>query len=89
LTATGDLSRNRQVGLALGHGRTLADIVDRLVHVAEGVRSAPAVLARARRLDVQMPITEAVCAVLDGRMTPREALDRLLARDPKPESVVP
>lgn len=89
LTATGDLSRNRQVGLALGHGRTLADIVDRLGHVAEGVRSAPAVLARARRLDVQMPITEAVCAVLDGRMTPREALDRLLARDPKPESVVP
>ena len=89
LTATGDLSRNRQVGLALGHGRSLSDIVDRLGHVAEGVRSAPAVLARARRLDVQMPITEAVCAVLDGRMTPRQALDRLLARDPKPESVVP
>ncbi len=89
LTATGDLSRNRQVGLALGRGRPLPDIVDRLGHVAEGVRSAPAVLARARRLDVQMPITEAVCAVLDGRMTPRQALDRLLARDPKPESVVP
>jgi len=52
------------------------------------VRSAPAVLARGRGLNVQMPITEAVCAVLAGASTPREALESLLARDPKPESVL-
>jgi glycerol-3-phosphate dehydrogenase (NAD(P)+) len=86
LTATGDLSRNRQVGLALGRGLSLGGIVERLGHVAEGVRSAPAVLARARQLDVQMPITEAVCTVLDGAVTPRQALERLLARDPKREN---
>jgi glycerol-3-phosphate dehydrogenase (NAD(P)+) len=86
LTATGDLSRNRQVGLALGRGRTISQAVDELGHVAEGVRSAPAVLARAHEAGVQMPITEAVCAVLAGGATPRQALERLLAREPKPES---
>jgi len=89
LTATGDLSRNRQVGLALGHGRPLGAAVDQLGHVAEGVRSAPAVLARARTLGVQMPITEAVCAVLAGQATPAAALDRLLARDPRAEGEPP
>ena len=88
LTATGDLSRNRQVGLALGRGHEIIDIIESLGHVAEGVRSAPAVLARARRAQVQMPITEAVVAVLDGSATPGQALERLLARDPKPESVL-
>ncbi len=86
LTATGDLSRNRQVGVALGRGRSISQIVDELEHVAEGVRSAPAVLARARDAGVQMPITEAVCAVLSGGATPRQALERLLARDPRRES---
>ena len=86
LTATGDLSRNRQIGLALGRGRSIAQAVDQLGHVAEGVRSAPAVLARAHETGVQMPITEAVCAVLAGGATPRQALERLLARDPKRES---
>jgi glycerol-3-phosphate dehydrogenase (NAD(P)+) len=86
LTATGDLSRNRQVGLALGRGFTLEAAVAQLGHVAEGVRSAPAVLARARAAGIQMPITEAVCAVLAGDTTPRQALERLLARDPKRES---
>jgi glycerol-3-phosphate dehydrogenase (NAD(P)+) len=88
LTATGDLSRNRQVGLALGRGHKITDIIESLGHVAEGVRSAPAVLARARRVQVQMPITEAVVAVLDGGATPGQALEKLLARDPKPESVL-
>ena len=88
LTATGDLSRNRQVGLALGRGQRIDDIVSRLGHVAEGVRSAPAVLARARRAPVQMPITEAVVAVLEGVLTPTQALERLLARDPKRESML-
>jgi glycerol-3-phosphate dehydrogenase (NAD(P)+) len=86
LTATGDLSRNRQVGLALGRGLTLEAAVAQLGHVAEGVRSAPAVLARARAAGIQMPITESVCAVLAGDTTPRRALDLLLARDPKRES---
>jgi glycerol-3-phosphate dehydrogenase (NAD(P)+) len=89
LTATGDLSRNRQVGLALGRGQHLGDVVQGLGHVAEGVRSAPAVLERARRAQVQMPISEAVVAVLEGALTPSQALGSLLARDPKRESVLP
>ena len=85
LTATGDLSRNRKVGLALGRGATMGAAVADLGHVAEGVRSAHAVLTRARQFDVDMPITEAVCAVLDGALTPAEALHALLAREPKVE----
>ncbi len=64
--------------------RCAAAVAD-LGHVAEGVRSAHAVLARARQCDVDMPITEAVCAVLDGALTPSEALHALLAREPKVE----
>jgi glycerol-3-phosphate dehydrogenase (NAD(P)+) len=86
LTATGDLSRNRKVGLALGRGATMEAVVADLGHVAEGVRSADAVLARARRCHIDMPITEAVCAVLDGALTPSEALHALLAREPKVEA---
>jgi glycerol-3-phosphate dehydrogenase (NAD(P)+) len=85
LTCTGDLSRNRRIGLMLGQGRTLADALAELGHVAEGVWSAPAVAARAAALGVDMPLTAAVCAVLDGRLTPSEALKRLLAREPKSE----
>jgi len=85
LTATGELSRNRQVGLALGRGATLNEAVQALGHVAEGVRSAPAVRARARSVDVEMPLTDAVCAVLEGRLTPPQALEQLLARDPRRE----
>ena len=85
LTATGDLSRNRKVGLALGRGATMEAAIADLGHVAEGVRSAHAVLTRARQSDVDMPITEAVCAVLDGALTPSEALHALLAREPTVE----
>ena len=85
LTATGDLSRNRKVGLALGRGLGMQAAVAELGHVAEGVRSAHAVLACARQFDIDMPITEAVCAVLDGALTPSEALHALLAREPKVE----
>ena len=85
LTCTGDLSRNRRVGLMLGQGRALAQALAELGHVAEGVWSAPAVAQRAEALGVEMPLTQAVCAVLDGRLAAREALQRLLARDPKPE----
>lgn len=86
LTATGDLSRNRKVGLALGRGSSAADAVAQLGHVAEGVKSAHAVVARAREAGVEMPISEAVCAVLDGRLTAPQALDLLLSREPKPEA---
>jgi len=85
LTATGELSRNRRVGLALGAGRSTAAAVGELGHVAEGVRSAPAVLGRAEQVGVEMPITAAVCAVLEGRLKPIEALGRLLSREPRAE----
>ena len=86
LTATGDLSRNRRVGLQLAAGEPLDDILAQLGHVAEGVRCAPAVLERARRLQVQMPITEAVVEVLAGRCTPLQAVERLLSRDARSEA---
>jgi glycerol-3-phosphate dehydrogenase (NAD(P)+) len=86
LTCTGELSRNRQVGLMLGQGVLLAEALDRLGHVAEGVGSAASVRSRAEALGVHMPITEAVCAVLEGHASPQQVLDRLLARDPKPEA---
>ena len=85
LTCTGDLSRNRRVGLALGRGADLATTLRELGHVAEGVWSAPAIIARARAASVEMPICEAVCAVLDSRVSPRAAVERLLARDPRME----
>ena len=85
LTATGDLSRNRTVGLRLAHGLPLAQILSELGHVAEGVRSAPTVLKRAQALGVDMPITAAVVAVLDGRSTPRQGVERLMGREPRPE----
>ena len=86
LTCTGELSRNRQIGLLLGRGEPLAPALERIGHVAEGVWSAPAVAGRAAALGVQMPIVEAVCAVLDGTASPRQALERLLERDPKREA---
>lgn len=86
LTATGELSRNRKVGLLLAAGRTLDDAVQSLGHVAEGVPSAPTVLARARALGVEMPITEAVCEVLAARLAPREAVARLMARSARAEN---
>ena len=86
LTATGDLSRNRRVGLELARGKPLAAIVAELGHVAEGVRSARATLARAARCGADMPITSAVDAVLEGRLTPPQAVERLLARDPRGET---
>ncbi|AIO65640.1 NAD(P)H-dependent glycerol-3-phosphate dehydrogenase [Burkholderia oklahomensis] len=85
LTATGDLSRNRTVGLQLAAGRSLDDILAALGHVAEGVRCAHAVLSLARERGVDMPITEAVCAVLFDGVAPRDAVSGLLRRDAKAE----
>jgi glycerol-3-phosphate dehydrogenase (NAD(P)+) len=86
LTATGDLSRNRRVGLLLAQGRTLAEAVESLGHVAEGVYSARTVVERARRLGVQMPIAEAVVDLLDGKVAPAGAVATLMGRGPATES---
>jgi glycerol-3-phosphate dehydrogenase (NAD(P)+) len=85
LTATGDLSRNRTVGLRLATGVPLATILEELGHVAEGVHSARSAVALARRHDVAMPITEAVCAVLFEGLAPMRAVQGLLAREAKRE----
>jgi glycerol-3-phosphate dehydrogenase (NAD(P)+) len=85
LTATGDLSRNRRVGLLLAEGKTLDEAVRSLGHVAEGVSSARIVLERARHAGVEMPITECVVALLDGQLKPIEAVAALMGRDPKGE----
>lgn len=85
LTATGDLSRNRSVGKRLGEGIKLDTILAELGHVAEGVFSARAALNLARKYAVDMPITDAVCAVLFEGATPVETVRRLLSRDPKAE----
>ncbi len=85
LTATGDLSRNRRVGLLLAQGLALPDILSRLGHVAEGVYSAETVLARARSLQVEMPITEAVVEVLAGRAAPLQAMWQLMSREARSE----
>lgn len=89
LTSTGDLSRNRKVGLLLAQGRTLAQAVDSLGHVAEGVYCARTVVQRARGLGIEMPISESVVALLDGRVGPQDAVAALTGRDPVPESVPP
>lgn len=86
LTSTGDLSRNRKVGLLLAQGRTLDEAVASLGHVAEGVYCARTVVQRARSLGVEMPIAECVVALLDGRMQPQAAVAALMGRDPSKES---
>ena len=86
LTCTGELSRNRRVGLGLAQGKKLDDILRELGHVAEGVYTAAAVEKRALQLGIDMPITQSVCAVLFGGVSPREAVEQLLARDPKGET---
>ena len=88
LTCTGELSRNRRVGLQLAAGKTLASIVTELGHVAEGVSTAQTVLELAQRLRVDMPITAAVADLLSGRCGATEALRTLLAREPQLEAGV-
>ena len=85
LTCTGDLSRNREVGMRLAGGKKLDAILAELGHVAEGVHSARAALAHARSHGVEMPITEAVCAVLFEGRPAMEAVQQLLTRDPRRE----
>ncbi|MBW2231574.1 MAG: NAD(P)-dependent glycerol-3-phosphate dehydrogenase [Deltaproteobacteria bacterium] len=80
LTCTGDLSRNRRVGLALGEGRSLDEIVAELGEVAEGVRTTRAACRLAEREGVELPIVEMVRQVLDGERTPADAGSALLTR---------
>jgi glycerol-3-phosphate dehydrogenase (NAD(P)+) len=85
LTCTGELSRNRQVGLALARGEALPQILARLGHVAEGIGTAATARALADELGVEMPLTRAVAAVLHDGQSPREAIGHLLSRDFRPE----
>ncbi|OFZ88057.1 MAG: glycerol-3-phosphate dehydrogenase [Betaproteobacteria bacterium RBG_16_64_18] len=85
LTCTGDPSRNRRVGLMLAQGHRIEDILSSLGHVAEGVYSAQEVQRIATAKGIQMPITQAVCEVLYRGVQARQAVQSLLARDPKEE----
>jgi glycerol-3-phosphate dehydrogenase (NAD(P)+) len=81
LTATGDLSRNRKVGLLLAQGRSLSEATASLGHVAEGVLCARAVVQRALSLGVDMPIAQCVVALLDGKLQPAQAVALLMGRE--------
>jgi len=85
LTATGDLSRNRQVGMALAQGQSLDQVLQSLGHVAEGVYSAHTVVQRAQQLGVDMPIAQAVVAVLQGQASAQQAVATLMGRGAKGE----
>jgi glycerol-3-phosphate dehydrogenase (NAD(P)+) len=85
LTCTGDLSRNRRVGLALARGTPLPQVLAGLGHTAEGVSTARAVASLAAQLNIDMPITRAVCRVLDDPGQARAAVQDLLAREQKAE----
>lgn len=85
LTCTGALSRNRQVGLKLAEGKAVEAILAELGHVAEGVPTAREVLTMAERLEVDMPITAAVCGLLYQGNDPHQAVEGLLNRSPKSE----
>ncbi|MBI3140327.1 MAG: NAD(P)-dependent glycerol-3-phosphate dehydrogenase [Rhodocyclales bacterium] len=87
LTCTGDLSRNRRVGLGLARGLPLPRILGELGHTAEGVSSAREVAALAQGLGIDMPITRAVQGVLHEGVAPSQAVEELLGRDPKVESI--
>ena len=85
LTCTGDLSRNRDVGLRLARGETLSEILAGLGHVAEGVHTAREVVNRARQHGIEMPITQQVHQVLSEGLSPRVAVENLLNREQKAE----
>lgn len=86
LTATGDLSRNRQVGLRLGRGEKLKDILDSLGQVAEGVNSAAGCLELARKYKQETPIIEETQKVIEGSHSLKQAVENLLSRSPKREA---
>ena len=85
LTSTGQLSRNRQVGLMLAEGKSIDEILTQLGHVAEGVHTTQSVLQLGRQLNIEMPITQAVYSILYERVSPRSAVEVLLNREQKTE----
>jgi len=85
LTCTGDLSRNRHVGIELGRGRTLDDILSGMHMVAEGVRTTGAALALGARHGIELPIAWQMQKVLEGRTSPSEAVDALMGRRQRAE----
>lgn len=85
LTCTGDLSRNRHVGLELGRGRRLNDILSNMYMVAEGVRTTGAALSLGARHGLELPIAAQMSAVLDGRTSPLEAVETLMGRRQRAE----
>jgi len=85
LTCTGDLSRNRRLGLALGRGNSIAETVREIGQVVESIQTADEVMRLADRHGIELPITENVRDVLHGEITPAEGLARLLAREQKAE----
>jgi glycerol-3-phosphate dehydrogenase (NAD(P)+) len=86
LTSTGNLSRNRYVGLELGRGRTLEEILGGMRMIAEGVRTTGAALALGARHGIELPITAEMAAVLEGRRSPAEAVDILMGRKQRAEA---
>ena len=85
LTSTGDLSRNRRLGLALGRGQSLPEAVKEIGQVVESVQTADEVMRQANRHGIDLPISKAVQSVLHGDLSPSEGLKQLLAREQKPE----
>jgi len=85
LTCTGELSRNRTVGVEMGRGRRLPDVLNRLGHVAEGVRTAKSAYDLGRKFNVEMPITTEVYRVLYEGKAPKQAVNDLMARALRPE----
>ncbi|MBN1570650.1 MAG: NAD(P)-dependent glycerol-3-phosphate dehydrogenase [Acidobacteria bacterium] len=85
LTCTGELSRNRRVGSELGRGRKLDEIVGSMRMVAEGVKTTDAAVALAEKHGIEMPITKQVQCILQGLISPREAIRQLMERSLKPE----
>ena len=85
LTCTGELSRNRTVGVELARGRKLDDIVGSMKMVAEGIKTTSAAIELAKRCSVEMPITEQMYQMLHFGLAPREAVRRLMERSLKGE----
>jgi len=85
LTCTGNLSRNRHVGIELGRGRALQDVLAGMRMVAEGVRTTTAALALGERYGVELPIAAQMAEVLAGRLTPRDAVVTLMVRPQRDE----
>jgi glycerol-3-phosphate dehydrogenase (NAD(P)+) len=85
LTCTGDLSRNRRLGLALGQGRSVADAVAEIGQAVESIQTADEVMRLAARHGLELPISELVARMLHEEITPAEGVRLLLSREQKPE----